>query len=445
MLDGLADLDATGTVRLLETALRRRRQAEVDDLLLVLHYADLHSSIAAERGPGGEQLGDLGGDGTPGMAELAIVELAVARQVHTNSARAVVADSLDLRHRLPRVLDKATSLEAEVWVARRIASMTRHLSWEAVRVVDLAVADAIGTQSPARVLELAAAKVIEVDRAAHEERIEAERRRRYVGMSRVDDTGLRTVIARVDATEAAGVDARIARVAELLAERPEYADLGADELRAEAFGWLSRPEDVVALEAGDPTPRRHGQRVVLYVHLHEAALDGVVGTARVEGLGPHTLAQLQRLVGHRHITVKPVIDLNEQTSVNAYEYPEAMKERIHLRWAGDAFPHATRTTRSVDHDHPTSYDKDGPPGQTNSHTGQPLSRTAHRAKTHLGYRCRAVPTGEVLWRTPHGLHRLVDAVGTHTIDAHEYQDWLSEDPWRRALARVTHRARIGAL
>jgi len=379
------------------------------------------------------------------MAELAIVELAVARQVHTNSARAVAADGLDLRHRLPRVLDKAMSLEAELWVARKVASMTRHLSYEAAHAVDIAVADAIGTQSPARVLELAAARIIEVDRAAHEARIEAERQRRYVGMSRVDATGLRTVIARVDATEAAGVDVTITRVAKLLAERPEYADLTADELRAEAFGWLSRPEDVVALEAGDPSPRQHRQRVVLYVHLHEAALDGVSGTARVEGLGPHTRTQLERLVGHRHVTVKPVIDLNEQTSVNAYEYPEAMKERIHLRWAGDAFPHATRTTRSVDHDHPRSYDKDGPPDQTNSHTGQPLSRTAHRAKTHLGYRCSALPTGEVLWRTPHGLHRLVDAAGTHWIDASEYQDWLSKDPWYRALARVSHRVRIGAL
>src|SRR3954447_5304284 len=112
MLHGIADLDATDTVRLLEATLRRRRQAEVDDLLLVLHYADLHSAIPAERGPGGEQLGDLGGDGAPAMAELAIVVLAVDGQVPAKSARAAAADGLHLLHRMPRVLDKAMSLEA---------------------------------------------------------------------------------------------------------------------------------------------------------------------------------------------------------------------------------------------------------------------------------------------------------------------------------------------
>lgn len=440
-----SDLDASATLALLEAVLRRRRQAEVDDLMLVLHYCDLHSAIPAERGPGGEQLGDLGGDGTPGVQELALVELGVARQVHTHSVRSAAADALDLRHRLPDTWEKVRELEAEVWVARRVASMSRKLSLEAVRNVDLAVADAITGQSPARVLDLAAARVIEADRAAHDAAVAAERRKRYVGMTRVDEHGLRVVMARVTAGEAAGIMATVDRIADLLKQRPEKAATGSDELRSEAFAWLARPEDIEALFAGVDEPRMHRQRCVLYVHLSEAVLGGNAGVARVEGLGPHTLQQLHDLLGHTHVTVKPVIDLAEQVSVNAYEHPESIKERVHLRWGGDAFPHATRTTRTVDYDHPVSYQPHGPPAQTNSCTSQPLSRTPHRAKTHLGYRCTPLPTGEVLWRTPHGLYRIVDGTGTHQLDEADYRAWLSDDPLDRALTQLAHRLSTGAL
>jgi hypothetical protein len=440
-----ADLDASATLARLQTVVRRRRQAEVDDLLLVLHYCDLHSAIPAERGPGGEQLGDLGGDGTPGVQELALVELGIARQVHTHSVRSAAADALDLRHRLPHIWEKVRDLEAEAWVARRVASMSRKLSLEAARVVDLAVADAIAGQSPARVLDLAGAKVIEADRAAHDAAVAAERRKRFVGTSRVDEFGLRMLIARLTAGAADGIITAVDRIAVLLKKREEYADLGADELRSEAFAWLARPEDVLALLEGAADPRQHRQRSTLYIHLSEAAVSSGSGVGRVEGLGPHTLQQLIDLLGHTHVTVKPVVDLTEQVSVNAYEHPETIKERIHLRWGGDAFPHATRTTRNVDYDHPVSYKPHGPPGQTNSRTGQPLSRTAHRAKTHLGYRCTPLPTGEVLWRTPHGLHRIVDGTGTHQIDASEYAAWLSDKPLDRALVQLSHRLRTGAL
>ena len=42
------------------------------------------------------------------------------------------------------------------------------------------------------------------------------------------------------------------------------------------------------------------------------------------------LGQVKRLLGHAHVSLKPVIDLTSAASVNAYEFPESMKERIHL-------------------------------------------------------------------------------------------------------------------
>ena len=214
------------------------------------------------------------------------------------------------------------------------------------------------------------------------------------------------------------------RVAHSLASPPEHAD-AARTGSAPSVGWLARPDDLLALLAGKPEPRRFRHRAVLYVHLHEAALDAGAGVARVEGLAPHTLEQVRRLVGHRHVTVKPVIDLAERVSVNAYEFPEWIKERIHLINPGDAFPHASRLSRRVDIDHPQPYDRDGPPDQTNSHDGQPLSRTGHRAKTH-SLRLPACPPGRPSDTARPSSHR--PPPRHPVIDVLEAAAWESDDP-----------------
>ncbi|MCW2791013.1 MAG: hypothetical protein JWO76_111 [Nocardioides sp.] len=490
------ELDAGATLAALEEGVRRRRAAEVEDLLLVARWADLHSTDprldprpvpGLPRPPGGDRLERVGGEGTPMIRELSLCELGVARGVHTLAARAAAADALDLRHRLPDTWRQVLSLRAEPWVARKVASLSRHLSAEVVHVVDEAVAAAIAGEAPSRVIAIAEAKVIEADQAAHDQRLRTEQQRRHVSLTRADATGLRNVIARVTAGDAAWVDAMITRVAEILATRPEHDGASRDLLRSEAFGWLARPADLLTLllESGDvpaevgdepaeqgpdpdpepvvPSravavpadlldalrtldPARLRPRVRLYVHVHEAALSGMVaGVARVEDLGPHVLAQVRELLTHAHVTVKPVIDLRQSVSVNSYEHPEWLKERIHLFRPVDAFPHASRTSRNVDLDHPVPYDPDGPPGQTNSHVSQPLGRTAHRAKTHLGYRATPLPTGEMVWRTPHGRHRIVDPHGTHHLDPEEYDALVGDDELDRALARILHQHRTGQL
>ena len=244
-------LDARHTLGQLEDCRRRRRAVEAEDLQLVAHWARLHSADPGHepgpRVPGGNRLEVLGGDGTPGVQDLALVELGIARGVHTLAARAVTADVLDLQYRLPAVWAKVLDLTAEAWVARKVAVMTRHLSLESVGVVDAAVAEAIAGQAPSRVFEIAEAKVIEADPTGHEARVAAEATKRFVALSRRDPAGLRTVIARVTAGDAFWIDATIARVADILGARPEHEAKTRDELRAEAFGWLARPAEVLAL------------------------------------------------------------------------------------------------------------------------------------------------------------------------------------------------------
>ena len=101
------DLDAAETLAAVESAVRDRRAAEVRELELALHWADLHANDPRDGGqpvpPGGPRLVQVGGAGTPMVVDVSICELAVARGQHSQSVRALVADGLDLRHRLPEL------------------------------------------------------------------------------------------------------------------------------------------------------------------------------------------------------------------------------------------------------------------------------------------------------------------------------------------------------
>ena len=157
-------------------------------------------------------------------------------------------------------------------------------------------------------------------------------------------------------------------------------------------------------------------KATLYVHLHQAALEGHAAVARVEGLGPVAVGSLKRLLCRTRLTIRPVLDLSARVRTTAYEHPETLKERIYLITGGDYWPYATSTSRTVDYDHPTPYDPTGPPGQTGTHNSGPLGRRHHRWKTHAGYQTRQAGVGRYVWITPHGLGYLVDHTGTHPID-----------------------------
>jgi hypothetical protein len=441
--DGLLDLDAAGLLAAASEAVRARRLAEVHELRVLAQWAAVHSGDPTHPR---DALVQLGGEGTPPVQEFGLGEIALARDSGEPATSTALADVLDLMFRLPAVWAVCQLGSAEVRIARQVAKLSRHLPADRVGVVDQAIARIIGQESGGRVLAVAEAKVIEADPGLHQERVEAERRRRYVSSSRTDEFGLRTVIARVEAGDAVWVEATVARVAEIIA--PLHPDTGVDELRSIAFGWLARPAELLTLllEHRDPQEQipgpvevgpdesratafaadmldalraadlsRLAPKAVLYVHLHEAALRGVDAVARVEGLGPATLAGLQTLLGRTNLVVKPVLDLADRVRTTAYEHPESLKERVHLVTGGDYWPYATSTSRRVDYDHPTPYDENGPPGQTGTHNCGPLRRRYHRWKTHAGYRARQSGPGRYVWVTPHGLAFLVDHQGTRRI------------------------------
>ncbi len=440
MNDDLENLDAEGLLAASSGAVQARRLAEVHDLHVLAQWAAMHSADPTNEW---DSLVELGGEGTPGVQDFCLGEIALARGTGVTATSNALADVLDLRHRLPLTWAVCESGEAEVHIARRVAKLSRHLPVDRVGVVDRAIARIIAHESGGRVLAVAEAKIIEADPALHQERVEAEQRLRYVTSSRTDEFGLRTIIARCEAGEAVWVEATVARVAEIIG--PRYPEATADEVRSIAFGWLARPAELLALllenrdeqeqldlELGQPSRATAfpadllealraadlsplAPKAVLYVHLHEAALRGVPAVARVEGLSPMTLTSLQALLARTSLTVKPVLDLSDRVRCTSYEHPESLKERVHLITGGDYWPFATSTNRRVDYDHPIPYDDTGPPGQTGTHNSGPLGRRHHRWKTHAGYRSRQCGAGRYVWLTPHGLGVIVDHHGTRRI------------------------------
>jgi hypothetical protein len=180
-------------------------------------------------------------------------------------------------------------------------------------------------------------------------------------------------------------------------------------------------QDAYARPPGVRTgPTRPGKTEV-YVHLTDqtliAAARGGDGPVRVEGIGPLLASQLTEVVGHGPYLVKPVIDLNDAISSDAYEASDRIRERVKLIHPVELFPYGTReTSNSIDLDHIEPYDPLGPPGQTNLQNLAPLSRFGHRVKTHApGWKVRRIDAKTLAWTTPHGFVFHVDPTGTHPI------------------------------
>ena len=155
----------------------------------------------------------------------------------------------------------------------------------------------------------------------------------------------------------------------------------------------------------------------IYVHLTDHTLATGTGVLRIEELGPALATQLTELIGHGPYVVKPVIDLNDEIHVDAYEIPDRIRERVKLTYPYEQFPYGTaETTQRTDLDHIHPYDPTGPPDQTSTDNLAPNRRFSHRLKTHGGWKPQRLHNGAFIWTSPHGFKFRVDKSGTHPID-----------------------------
>jgi hypothetical protein len=212
--------DAAATLSLVSAAHRLVRHQECKLVELAAHWSDLNhpdSQAPAEKTlPGAEQGRQLGGDGTPEVLEFAAAEFGAQMETSYGSARALMADALDLRHRLPELWQLICAGEVPSWRARKVAQATRHLSRSAAMQVDAAVARAITGLPWARFETLLAAKIIEADPRAAEEQAKIWEAERFVRAGRTNQNGLKLLIAKANAGDVTWFMATVNRIAEIL-------------------------------------------------------------------------------------------------------------------------------------------------------------------------------------------------------------------------------------
>jgi Domain of unknown function (DUF222) len=235
--------DAATTLSLVSRAHRQVLEHECALVELAAHWADLNhpdsQQPAAKPLPGAEQGRELGGQGTPEVLEFAAAELGAQMETTVGSARALMADALDLRHRLPELWQLICAGRVASWRARKVAQATRHLSRDSAMHVDAAVAPLICTLPWHRFETLLTAKIIEADPRAAEERAKIWEAERFVRAGRTGQSGLKLLVAKANAGDVIWFMATVNRIAEILRLQGDMD--AADVRRSRAIGILAQP------------------------------------------------------------------------------------------------------------------------------------------------------------------------------------------------------------
>ena len=423
LLDEAAVLAAARRARSSENTAAAQVLAQVVNWAHLHQVSDLDDAATWLAGKGQDTGIPLGGDGCPLVSEFAVAELATALGLSSGSGRNLVAQALELCHRLPRLWARVQNGTLAPWRARWVAVETLCLSIEAAEFVDRMLAPFAHRSGPAqtqRLVEEAIARFMPEFARERRDRA-AEGRHIDIDADQVSFAGTARVHGELDLADALDLEDALRTGAADLATLGSTDSL--DVRRAAALGVLARgqhPLDLTVEDgAGKCTEAGKGREVVLFVHLSEDALrthhpDAV---ARLENAGGQLLttgqvAEWCQSPETTKVTVKPVIDLNQSVSVSGYRVPATIAERVRLRDTTCVFPYCHRPARSCDLDHVQPYDQNGPPGQTSTDNLACLCRLHHRMKTHSGWSYYMLLPGVFIWHSPHGHTWLREPDGT---------------------------------
>ena len=97
------------------------------------------------------------------VSEFCVTELGALQGTGPMAARALVADALDLRYRLPMLWKQVQAGQVRAWQARKVAEQTRPLSWDACVELDAAISGFLGMLPWSRFHTILAAAIIDAD------------------------------------------------------------------------------------------------------------------------------------------------------------------------------------------------------------------------------------------------------------------------------------------
>ena len=398
----VGDLDPAGVLEAAAEAEQTERRAAFRNSLAA-HWADLHPATAdtGVETPGGAALladESLGGEGTPLVAAFTAEAFALALGMSPSAGAQLIADALDLRHRLPMLWKRLSRLEVPAWKARRVARQTHRLSKAAAIWVDEQLADRGLFCGPVVVDRLVAHAIAAYDPETHEDRENDARAgwtptlthpdpTDFLGASHLEATG-DTLILRRSTTRSAASPTSCSSTA-----TPHRWACG-----------RSRPS------ASSPAnPQRPGHpKVKAYVRVDATDLEvdgdggSTLATGEVEKLGAATLTKIRTGSATTRSSSNPCSTWPDATRVDLHDPPAWMRDLVHLRDGHCVFPRCQVDARSCDLDHTIPYDENGPPGQTRPANLACLCRRHHRAKTTGRWRYLRTPDGDYHWHGPHG-------------------------------------------
>ena len=216
--------------------------------------------------------------------------------VSTQSAMSLMADALDLRHRLPRLWALVEDLAVAPWKTRRVAADTRSLPFEAARWVDEQLAarvDGFGLPTIERMVALAAARFAPEKQAEKEEAHGAQHHVTLTHPRPGDFAGTSWLEAAGDTKDFTAFYALVCEVAKRLGRLGDTDDY--ETRKAKALGIIAGRQGALDLTGGpgDTVKPRKPVQTHLYVHVSLADLAthaaGTPVIGEVEKLGPATL------------------------------------------------------------------------------------------------------------------------------------------------------------
>lgn len=362
--------------------------------------------------PGREKTRHYGGDGTPEVCEFAAAKLGARIGTTTWSAGQLMADALDLHHRSPEVWARVEKGEVKAFYARYVVKQTRDLDRRAAAYVDKAVAESADGRIPwSRFEAVVAGAMAKADPRGAREKEQKSQEATFAKKLRSEAHGMASFLTRAPVWLIDQISAIVTSYsAALQDDLPELTD---DQRDVMALLMLLTPgadEDTGALASRAPV-------VNLYVHTYTGSPQAPhEGINRLEGHGPVTDEWVRQVLGqHCRFKVYPVIDLEGQAPVDAYEIPDRHRQAVQIMTPADTFPHGSSLSRKQQVDHTEPYDPDGPPGQSRIGNYGPMSIPHHRIKTFGGWDVQQPFPGIYVWRDPHGAHYLVDHTGTRSI------------------------------
>ncbi|MFP5253984.1 MAG: DUF222 domain-containing protein, partial [Actinomycetes bacterium] len=254
----IEERDVTETLDACESAWLAKVEADCEIFVSAVHFAhlcngeDLPARVRRSREggvlPGTERRVRLGGAGTPRVAEFAAAELGARLRMGSRGAKALIADALDTRHRLPRLWARVTAGQARVGWVRYVAQATRELSVEAAALVDAAVADLVDGRVPwSRFETIVAGQVAAADPDLAARKEEQARARAHARASRHSEAGMKAFHLWAPTAVVVALDATVAYLAAALAALGDTDT--EDERRVKACAILANPMHAVELLA----------------------------------------------------------------------------------------------------------------------------------------------------------------------------------------------------